>query len=105
LILLYIHFSKKIEILLVDDNALVRAAIKRLLARLDDVAIIAEAANIAEATEAQERTMPAVVVTDLSMGVENGLDLVRALKELVPRTASARAERECCPRTEQRSTT
>ena len=105
MILLYIHFSKKIEILLVDDNALVRAAIKRLLARLDDVAIIAEAANIAEATEAQERTMPAVVVTDLSMGVENGLDLVRALKELVPRTASARAERECCPRTEQRSTT
>lgn len=87
-VLLYSPFMKKIEILLVDDNALVRAAINRFLDGLDDFAVIAEAANIAEAMEALERTMPTVVVTDLSMGFDNGLDLVRALKELVPGTGT-----------------
>jgi DNA-binding NarL/FixJ family response regulator len=79
---------EKIEILLVDDNAMIRAAIKLLLDRLEDVAVVGEASNIAETLDELRCRMPTVVVTDLSVGLDNGLDLVRTLKQQVPEIAT-----------------
>ena len=79
---------EKIEILLVDDNAMIRAAIKVLLDRVDDMAVVGEASSLAEASAALQRAAPTVVLTDLGVGSDNGLDLVRALKERVPAIVS-----------------
>jgi DNA-binding NarL/FixJ family response regulator len=76
--------NDKAKILLVDDHALVRAGIRNLIDRLDGFTVIAEASNIASAMGRLAEAVPDIVVTDLDMGADNGLDLVRKLKAQLP---------------------
>lgn len=78
---------KQTAVLLVDDHALVRAGIRSLIDQLKDFIVIAEASNPAEAMCKLEESVPDIVVTDITMGVHNGLDLVRALKQQFPHMA------------------
>ncbi len=76
-----------LTVLLVDDHALMRAGIKALIDRMPHCAVTAEASNIAEALECLDEAVPDVALIDISMGTENGLDLLQLLKQRAPGVA------------------
>ncbi|MBY0241310.1 MAG: response regulator transcription factor [Burkholderiaceae bacterium] len=73
---------KPTTILLVDDHALVRIGIKLVVEQRGSHKVVAEAANNAEALVRMAELRPDVVITDISMGVDCGLDLICELKRL-----------------------
>jgi DNA-binding NarL/FixJ family response regulator len=69
-----------IEVLLVDDQTLVRAGLRAILEKADDLAVVAEAANGREALREAREHRPAVVLMDLQMPVMGGTDAIRAFR-------------------------
>jgi DNA-binding NarL/FixJ family response regulator len=74
------------NIVLVDDHALVRAGICNLINQLADFVVVGEASNLLDAMELVRQLRPHVVVTDITLGEENGLDLVPRILAESPRT-------------------
>jgi len=75
---------KTFEILLVDDHALVRAGIRSLIDQIPGFTVVAEASSVAEAMKKLKETSPDIVITDIDMGSDNGLDLARRVKKQAP---------------------
>ena len=78
----------KIGVCLVDDQTLVRQGIRSLLELSDDIAVVAEAGDGAQAVETIPRVKPDVVLLDMRMPGMSGLDVLNALaaKEQLPPT-------------------
>lgn len=76
----------RVRVLLVDDHALVRAGIRSLLKEIEDVDVVAEASDGAEALAIAEREAPDLVITDIAMKGLNGLETARRLRERYPQT-------------------
>jgi DNA-binding NarL/FixJ family response regulator len=74
------------NVVLVDDHALVRAGICNLINQLDDFIVVGEASNLLQAMELVRQLRPHVVVTDITLGEENGLDLVPRIRTESPQT-------------------
>ncbi|OAH98491.1 DNA-binding response regulator [Methylomonas methanica] len=70
-----------INILLVDDHAIVREGYRSLISKQADLRVIAEAANGADAYRLYKEYQPDVVVTDLTMPGLSGLELISRLKQ------------------------
>jgi DNA-binding NarL/FixJ family response regulator len=68
-----------LRIVLVDDHALVREGLRSVLASFDDMDVVAEADNIDAAIKAVVTHQPDVVLLDLQLNGEDGVDVVRAL--------------------------
>ena len=75
-----------IKVLLVDDEALVRAGIALILGNADDMEIVAEAADGAEAVELARRHRPGVALVDIRMPKQDGIATAREIRRLAPRT-------------------
>lgn len=73
---------KQSTVLLVDDHALIRIGIKLVVEQRCSHKVVAEASNIAEALVRMAEWRADVVITDISMGNDNGLNMVRELKRL-----------------------
>ncbi len=67
------------RILIVDDHPLVRVGLRSLLEAENDLQVCAEAGSVAEALAIARRHHPDLVITDLSLGDGNGLDLIKRL--------------------------
>lgn len=72
------------SVLVVDDSPAVRRAICELFTREGDFEVCGEAENGREAIEKAQQLQPALIVTDLSMPLMNGLEETRILKKLMP---------------------
>ena len=72
------------RILLVDDHALVRAGIKNLIDQLECFTVTAEASGVAEAMSKLCAVQPDIVITDIDMGDDSGLDLAARVKLQAP---------------------
>ncbi len=72
--------SAPIKVLLADDQVLVRSGFKLLLDAEEDIAVVGEATNGAEAVERARATRPDVVLMDIRMP---GLDGIQATGEIV----------------------
>jgi DNA-binding NarL/FixJ family response regulator len=73
--------TERIRVLIVDDDALVRAGLAMLLAGADDIEIAGEAADGSEVAQAVAEHQPDVVLMDIRMPGMDGLaatELVRA---------------------------
>jgi two-component system, LytTR family, response regulator len=68
--------------LLVDDERLARAGLRRLLKSHDDITVIGEAANAEEAAAQIQRLRPDVVFLDVEMPGRSGLELLEDLEDL-----------------------
>jgi YesN/AraC family two-component response regulator len=62
-----------IRVLLADDQALVRAGFRALLDAQDDIEVVGEAADGAQAVELAGKLTPDVVLMDIRMPVLDGL--------------------------------
>ena len=63
-----------IRVLLADDQVLVRSGFKVLLDAEDDIVVVGEAANGAEAVERARASRPDVVLMDISMPAVDGIE-------------------------------
>jgi DNA-binding NarL/FixJ family response regulator len=68
-----------IRVLIADDQALVRAGFRLLLDGEDDVTVVGEAGDGAEAVALARRLLPDVVLMDIRMPVMDGLAATRAI--------------------------
>jgi DNA-binding NarL/FixJ family response regulator len=71
-----------IEVLLVDDEALVRAGLRMILGTAGDLTVVGEAEDGAAALDAVRRLAPAVVLMDLRMPRMDGLAATAAIRAL-----------------------
>jgi DNA-binding NarL/FixJ family response regulator len=74
--------SAPIKVLLADDQELVRAGFKVLLDTEDDISVVGEAANGAEAVTLARAARPDVVLMDIRMPVLDGLQATRQLADM-----------------------
>jgi two-component system chemotaxis response regulator CheY len=72
------------SVLIVDDNASIREALRAFFDREADFEVCGEAENGKEAIARAQELRPDLIVLDLSMPVMNGFDAARALKRLMP---------------------
>jgi DNA-binding NarL/FixJ family response regulator len=73
-----------IDVLVVDDHALMRAGLAGLIAGAEDMRMVAVAADGAQALTALATTTPHVVLMDLSMPVMDGVSATRRITEEHP---------------------
>ena len=73
-----------IKIVIVDDHAIVRAGLRQFLEEQSDLEVIGEAANGREALDLVRKGGIDVVVMDLSMPDQNGVDALAAIKARAP---------------------
>jgi DNA-binding NarL/FixJ family response regulator len=71
--------SEPVRVVVVDDHAVIRAGLEQLLAGTDDIQVVGEAANGAEALEVVRRIRPDVVLMDLQMPGVDGVAATRAI--------------------------
>jgi DNA-binding NarL/FixJ family response regulator len=69
-------------VLLVDDHELIRQGLARAFERDQDMTVIGQAGNVAEARQAYAALLPDVVVTDLQLPDGHGLEIVRSVREV-----------------------
>jgi DNA-binding NarL/FixJ family response regulator len=68
-----------IRVLVADDQSMVRAGFRMLLAGEDDIDVVAEASNGVEAVEKAERFHPDVILMDIRMPELDGLEATRLI--------------------------
>jgi DNA-binding NarL/FixJ family response regulator len=77
--------DRPVRVLLVDDHEMVRRGLQAMLARYaDDVVIVGEAGNIGDAERLVADLRPDIVLCDMRLGKESGLDLASSLLQRDP---------------------
>jgi two-component system, NarL family, response regulator NreC len=76
--------TKKTRLLVVDDHAVVRSGLRMLLDAESDFDVVAEAGNAREAVFEARAHKPDVIVLDVVMPGESGIDVLPKLKKEAP---------------------
>ena len=76
----------KVRVMLVDDHAVVRLGLRALFSQTDTIAVIAEAATVADAVKTAAKHRPDLVLMDLRLPDGTGLDACRAILSENPHT-------------------
>ncbi len=69
-----------IRIAIIDDHAIVRAGLRQFLAEHEDLAVVAEAASGREALDIVRKAEVDVIVMDISMPGQSGIDALAAIR-------------------------
>src|SRR5512140_2679876 len=77
---------KKIRILVVDDENVVREGFVAILRLHDDLQVVGEAIDGLQAVQMARKTKPDVVLLDLVMPKQDGLTTIPQIKEMLPET-------------------
>jgi two-component system response regulator DevR len=72
--------TKPIRVLIVDDHRIVRDGLRDLISSRNGMVVVGDAGNRAEALRLVSRERPDIVVLDLDLGDESGLDLIPELQ-------------------------
>jgi two-component system, NarL family, response regulator LiaR len=76
--------NRPIQVLIVDDHAMVRKGIRALLNEYEDIRVVGEAANGYKAIELTKQVNPDVILMDLSMPVMDGIEAIKKIKAFQP---------------------
>lgn len=74
-----------LKILIVDDHAIVREGLKQVIAKRHDIEVAAEAENGYEAMKAIEKHNLDMVILDINLGDQSGLDVLKQIKQTHPK--------------------
>ena len=77
---------KEIQVLIVDDHPVFRDGLRNILAAADDLLVVGEAGDGAEALDAAQALQPDVIVMDINIPVLNGMQATRQIKSAQPDT-------------------
>ena len=75
-----------IKVLIADDQRLMREGLATLLALADDINIVAQAGDGAEAIELAKNHRPDVILMDIQMPRVNGVEATKAIRSILPAT-------------------
>lgn len=75
---------KKIRVLLVEDQAVVREGLAAILSYVSDIEVVGQAKDGIEAVEMLKETRPDVILLDLVMPRQDGLTTIPLIKEKLP---------------------
>jgi DNA-binding NarL/FixJ family response regulator len=73
-------------VFIVDDHEIVRARLQTMLSRQDGISVVGKAATVTEAIGGSSRLKPDVVLMDVRMLSDSGVDACRAIRESCPNT-------------------
>ncbi len=76
-----------IRVLLVDDQAVVRRALRTRFDLESDLQVVGEASNGREALTLAQTLFPDVVLMDIEMPVMDGIETTASLRRVVPQSA------------------
>jgi len=76
-----------IRLLIIDDHEMVREGLKAMLTAEADFEIVGDAANAEQALEMIERLRPDVILLDVRLPGDSGIDVCRTVTERYPETA------------------
>ncbi|WP_027764965.1 response regulator [Streptomyces hazeniae] len=76
--------KEPIRVLVVDDHALFRRGLEIVLAQEEDIQVVGEAGDGAEAVEVAADLLPDIVLMDVRMPKRSGIEACTALKEVAP---------------------
>ena len=76
-----------IRLLIIDDHEMVREGLKAMLTAEADFEIVGDAANAEQALELIEHLRPDVILLDVRLPGESGIDVCRTVTERYPETA------------------
>ena len=76
--------AQPVRVFTLDDHELVRAGIRALLSTRDDVVLVGEASNAADALAAIAELQPDVALLDIMLGGGNGIDVCRQIRARHP---------------------
>ena len=68
--------STTLRILIADDHAMVRAGLRMLIEQEPHMRVVGEAGDLAAAVALAAREQPNIILLDLDMGGQNGLDVI-----------------------------
>jgi DNA-binding NarL/FixJ family response regulator len=69
-----------VRVILADDNEIIRAGIRNLLNKAEDIEVVGEAKNGVEAIHLVNTLLPDVLLLDIEMPLLNGIEVTRQLK-------------------------
>ena len=72
--------SKKIKVIIVDDHAILRTGLNQIISGTDDIEVIGEAQNGAEAIKLARQLNADVMLLDISMPDRSGMDVLKYVK-------------------------
>lgn len=75
---------KKIKVLVVEDQSVVREGVVAILSFQDDMEVVGEAKDGIDAVELAKKNRPDVVLLDMVMPRQDGLTTIPLLRDLVP---------------------
>ena len=76
--------TRPVRVLLVDDHAVLRAGLRLLLDTEIDIEVVGEAENGRQAMQLAQKINPDVIILDLTMPGQGGLDTLKTLRLLNP---------------------
>jgi DNA-binding NarL/FixJ family response regulator len=76
-----------ISVIVADDHPVFRRGLAGVLSEADDIAVVAEASDGSEAVRLAQEHEPDVVLMDLHMGVNGGIEATSVLRDHLPATA------------------
>lgn len=72
--------TETIRVLIVDDHKIIRDGLRDLISSRQGMTVVGDAGNRADALSAAARERPNIIVLDLDLGDDNGLDLIPELR-------------------------
>lgn len=75
------HTGKPIRVLIIDDHKIIRDGLRDLLSSRPGIIVVGDAGNSADALQITAREQPHIIVLDLDLGKESGLDLIPELRK------------------------
>ena len=76
----------RIRVMLVDDHEMMRDGLREALLRAGDYEVVGEAGDGVEAVRAAQSLRPDVIIMDVLMPLQNGIDACREIMEVLPET-------------------